>query len=487
MTSTRQLGGLLFASCLLASACGSEGEAPPPRRVILISIDTLRADHLSAYGYERPSSPNLDRFAQDAVLFENAYSQSSWTLPSHMSMFTGLYPLVHGVNDPSHKLASEVWTLPEILKAEGFATTAFTDGGFMAGEHGFDSGFDEYRQDNGDPLSPNCGLTKSYPRMEAWTREHVEGDFFMFVHTFDVHGPYRVEGEHFGRFLGEAVATEKGIADFEFLKTLEDSDYLLLDRFGSIEELIAAYDGGILFTDHMLGRFFDLLDELGLYEDSLIIVTSDHGESFFDENVYLGHGIFLHDAETKVPLMIKFPGNRFAGTRFQGMVESVDLLPTILQTCRISPPQTMMIQGTSLLDLVLGGVDPNPVAYSTNPFFVENYAMRTDEWTVLSKMPDQKADMMIATRLRPEDEETLRERLFNEHRLISNGESPLTNRRDQSPELFNQLAAKLTRWRKVQSGLKDLIAHPERRESFRPGEIDQLQKLGYLGGTREKR
>ncbi len=474
---------LLAALVLGAAACGP---SEPARRVILISIDTLRADHLSAYGYERLTSPNLDRLLADSVLFERAYSQASWTLPSHMSMFTSLYPTVHGVIDTDRRLASDIWTLPELLKRQDFETTAFTDGGYIGGQYGFADGFDEYRQEDFQSQSGKQGLEKNYPYIEKWVRSEADESFFLFVHTFDTHGPYRAEGEHFGRFMSEAQATPEGIDALEYLKTLGDSDYLELDRFESLEHVIAAYDGGISFVDHMLGRLFRLFEELGIYDDTMIVVTSDHGESFLDEGVYLGHGAFLHDGEVRVPLIVKFPSNRYGGQRVDGVVESLDILPTILAALQIQRPKGLITQGMDLARLLRGESDVNPIAVSANLDSMDNYALRTSDWTVLSKVPEKNLEnWFIKHRMRPRDEPALRARLKNEYQLITTGARPDHNQRAENEEIFTRLGTEFLEWKKAQEKMQALVADPGLRAAMSPEEIEHLKRLGYLGGSSE--
>lgn len=480
------LAALLFlATCLGLTSCRPSEEHP--RRVILISLDTLRADHLSAYGYERPTSANLDRLLDDAVLFERAYSQASWTLPSHMSMFTGLYPSVHGVVDTDVRLGEDIWTLPELLQREGFATTAFTDGGYVGGKFGFEDGFEDYRELDFASWTGKKGLEKNYPFIESWVRSHADESFFLFVHTFDIHAPYRAEGEYFDEFLAEAEATPEGIAALEYLKSLGTCDHLELDRFDSLEGVIAAYDGGILFADHMLGRLFDLLRDLQIYEDTMIVVTSDHGESFLDEGVYVGHGGFLHDGETRVPLVVKFPENRFGGRRLPDIVESLDILPTILSTWQIPEPPELLMQGMDLSRLLRGEQDVNPIAVSANLKQLDNYSLKTADWTILSKIPEERLERrFIRHRLKPRDEEELRSRLRNEHMLIRTGTPPQVNLRGENEPIFEKLGKELLDWRDAQEKFRKLVEDPGVRESMTLAEIKHLQRLGYLGGDSDQ-
>jgi len=250
------------------------GHARP--HLILISLDTLRPDHLGLSGYERDTSPNLDALARESLVFDNAFAPAPWTLPSHASMFTGHYPNSHGAGyrDPFDPLDGRLPTLAEELRAAGYRTLAFVGGGLMSESNGLARGFDrwsEHIEANLDSTLPHVfdaiGLESGEP-------------LFLFLHTYDIHGPYN-DGPSKHSFPSEEPSDPDAIAqsqeDWRRIRELGHHHYQDFERFESLQQVIAAYDAGIRRTDEALGRLFDRLRALGIYDEALIVVTSDHG------------------------------------------------------------------------------------------------------------------------------------------------------------------------------------------------------------------
>jgi len=272
------------------------------RNVILISIDTLRSDHLSAYGYKRLTSPHLDRLARDGIIFRNARSQAPWTLPSHATMFTSLYPSSHGARfrDNSRFLSAGVadkladWnvTLAEVLKAAGFRTGAFTSVAWLSGMLGFDQGFDRFEMD-----TKTHTATALVDKAIAWIAEERSRPFFLFLHFFDVHNyhsPSQFDGRHqdpdySGALKRKKLPMEKIVANLFESLSKEDLDYI-----------VAKYDGAISYVDFELGRLFAWLKTRELYDGTLVVITSDHGEEFW-EHGGTGHGFTLYEEQLRVP------------------------------------------------------------------------------------------------------------------------------------------------------------------------------------------
>jgi arylsulfatase A-like enzyme len=339
-TPTAAFLALLLAFAL-AACDGKTGRA-----VVLISLDTLRQDHLGCYGYGRDTSPNIDRFArEDAVVFEAAYAQAPYTLPSHMSIFTGLYPEAHGVltsrvADATRrvaKLPSGIPTLGEAFKAQGFRTTAFTDGFLVSGKYGFARGFDEYRDEWKRKLEDN-GFRKFGKAVLRWIRWHSDEDFLLFIHTYDTHSPYPAPEPFRSRFANEPPGRELPPASMIYASLLDVHDNLELQQYESLQDLVDVYDGSIAFVDHEVGKIFDLLKREGLWEDAVIAITSDHGERFLENGLMIGHGLGLSNEEVLIPLILKLPGSAHAGQRVDHIVESVDIMPTLLAAVGIPEP-----------------------------------------------------------------------------------------------------------------------------------------------------
>ena len=335
----------------------------PPKNVLLISVDTLRADRLGCYGYGRPTSPRIDGLAAEGVRFHQAISQAPWTTPSHASLLTSRYPSSHRVNQSWSKfdrflsqgrgyrvLAEDATTLAEVLQGHGYRTLALTGGATLAAEVGFAQGFDEYREDS-------FGLLKRVrPMLGKWLQESRDVPFFIFLHTFEVHAPY-LHTE-----MTEGVLTD---ANREAISTRsrepghEDVDGFasLLRELGLFRRDVASalYDGGIRFTDAFLGRLLDDLGRLGLAERTLVVLTSDHGEEFADHDpsrFYDAHCQTVYDEVIRVPLVLRLPGRIPGGRVVDAPVELVDVAPTILDVLGIDVPGAM--EGKSLLALAAG-------------------------------------------------------------------------------------------------------------------------------------
>jgi arylsulfatase A-like enzyme len=425
--------------------------------LVLISIDTLRADRLSLYGYERPTSPNLELLATDSVVFDDFVYSGGGTLPSHMSMMTSLYPGTHGIH-PGHKkvLESARMTLAEYLKQDGAATAAFTDGGWIRGKFGFHQGFDIYDDEGGR-------FEKILPKAFEWLEEHASQRFFLFLHTYDVHSehitkrPYSCPGgyemiyaqELDGEFEGcrdERCATKLLVWINEQVRQGKTIDELLTPT--EVETISTLYDGCINYVDEQIAEVVELLKSLDVYDSTMIIVTSDHGEEFGE------HGMFLHDQGgyeeyARLPLLIKLPHSAFAGTRVPHMATTVDILPTVLDVLVLDHDGS--IQGSSLLPTF---TENRPVREDSHMYSV----LRTDRWKYF--MPEKALFDRIADPLEQ------------------------TSVTDQNPDVVSRLEKRIRELTR-----KD----QENKESFMSGnisedgtvelteeEISNLKALGYL-------
>lgn len=357
---------------LLATGCLGSGEGHGPetaadrtvRSVLLISIDTLRADRLSAFGYGRESAPALTQLARRSAIFTSHRNNGGATLPSHMTMMTGLRPTVHGVGTGGYyELGRAIPTLAETLERAGFATAAFVDGGWMLGRFGFSRGFSIYDDEGG-------GLERTLPKASSWLSAHGAEPFFLFVHTYDVHSkagdvPYSCAGGFEDRFIDESAprfdGCRQGKCGTELLRWVNDrvrANELEARSVLSREDarfLSDRYDGCIGRADQLLGRFLAEQEVSGRLDSALVIVTSDHGEEFLE------HGMFLHqqggyEEHARIPLIVAFPDGRFEGRRVDAPTAMIDLMPTILEAVGV-PPRGRM-QGSSLLQTLRSGRPP---------------------------------------------------------------------------------------------------------------------------------
>jgi len=320
--------------------------------LVMISIDTLRADRLGAYGYSLPTSPRLDRLAAEGVLVEDVYSQSPKTTPSHMTLLTSLYPCVHGVelwwhDQPAHVLSPAVYTLAEVLKNAGYATVAFTGGGQVDRSRGFDQGFDRYS--HGQELEKTL----------HWLDTHRRGKFFLFFHTYMVHDPYvhplrwvrLFDAEYRGGVLDTVerlLREEDGRGGPEVYSENRHERFWASVRHddpADVQFVARLYDAGIRRMDEtVLGPLLDRLDALGLSDNTLVVFTSDHGEAFA-EHGHFGHDD-LHGETLRVPLVLRFPGRLAAGRRVAGRARLLDVMPTVLDLLAVPAPP--LVQGRSL-------------------------------------------------------------------------------------------------------------------------------------------
>jgi len=328
---------------------------PPLRPIILISIDTLRADHLGCYGYERATSPHMDAVAKEGVLFSQVYAPSPWTLPSHISLLTSLYVYNHQVETENDRLSPAIPTLADILRRNGYYCAAFTGGGFLSTVYGYSRGFDLYRDDLGGVFKQEGAHQVAQASLE-WLRQNKDLPFFLFIHTYQPHTPYACPLPYKTRFLSPQakwgsldligyLGGKQGI--FKPLPTEEK------------ENIIALYDAEILYTDEVLiGELMTTLKELNLYHRSLIIITSDHGEEFYEHGSW-GHGQDLYDESLRIPLIIKFPevaSGRVKGKRIEELVRLIDVLPTVVDFLGLKGEDEILTQvdGRSLLPMIQG-------------------------------------------------------------------------------------------------------------------------------------
>ena len=318
-------------------------EAPTGGDVILVSLDAMRVDRIGAYGDDRGLTPNLDRLAADSVRFERAYSQEPWTLTSHMSMLTGLYPDAHGLHF-GRALAPSVWTLAERLRDAGYRTAGSVyDCYLLNPEFGYGAGFDRYEV-NGFAAAPRA------ERAARWLADS-DRPGFLFLHFYDPHSdtgelPYEAAPEFLDRFApGDAALFE------DWARTVGASEALhqvnLGERRLSDEQRAAIgrlYDAGVAETDAGLGLFLEALKRSGRYDTATIVVVADHGEALGEADHFM-HELLLEET-LRVPLLIKWPRQRDAGTVRGDLVETVDLAPTLLSALGL--PAEEVSQGFDL-------------------------------------------------------------------------------------------------------------------------------------------
>jgi arylsulfatase A-like enzyme len=364
------------------------------RTVVFLSVDTLRPERTGLYGGAPGVSPIIDALGPQSAVFDQALANSPYTLPSHMSMLTGLDPVAHGVKREGCLLSSRVLTLAESLKDNGFECGAFTDGGYVSARYGFSQGFhvfDDKRDERPDAVN---GMSRIAPLALDWLDKHAEEDVFLFVHTFDVHAPYQ-EGdpEVLERFRKRPVRDGELDRELHRLTYMYQQQGQRISEYGRMAELLNDYDAGINEADRGLGRIVSWLKAHGRFDNALIVVTSDHGESFADHGIHVGHGISLTDDEVHIPLLLKLPQAEGAGTRLDAPVSLVDLAPTVLDVFGLPPGPEM--QGESLLGLLHGQPRKHDFVFGYSPNTESIYLMRKG-WKYIS--PPSIPPMIVAQR-----------------------------------------------------------------------------------------
>lgn len=347
--------------------------------VLLISIDTLRQDHVGVYGYEHNTTPNVDAFAADTIRFDNAIAQAPSTLPSHASIFTSMIPEHHrAFHATEQPLPPEALTMAEILFQEGFRTGAYTAGAQMSEKYGLDQGFDIYESFKGD-MTHTSRFSDIVARGKDFLEQYGDERFFLLLHTYEVHSPYTPDPGYLHEFdpgydgpLGDTI-------DLEYLRRVFENPTRLRMSEADRRHVIAAYDGEIRGMDDAFGDLIAYLKDKGLYDNTLIIFTSDHGEEFGERGRVGWHSWTLYDELVRVPLLIKMPGSRYGGYTVQEVVRGIDLLPTLTDVLGIDVDAAF--EGESVMARVLGAASSVVFAVSQRDLRDSTpTSIRTSRW-----------------------------------------------------------------------------------------------------------
>jgi arylsulfatase A-like enzyme len=494
------------AFCLLLFSLRKES-AVPKLNLVVIVLDTLRPDHLGAYGYQRPTSPNLDAWAAKSAVFLNAQSAAPWTAPSLISLMTSLYPSVHGIAsypEPG-QMNERVLTLAEVLKSHGYWTGAFTEGGYAKSQFGLGQGFDFFPSNAGDTtelhhevLSQSSRLRANLDRTLDWLDEFQDEPFFLFFHTYEVHGPSDPPDEYMKMFrpdwdkAAEHARLEVVRAQWRDGRKIDaDGLRLLLAHVGHCDvgadldlsglaakrrELGVSttepehmqfwrdlYDAELRYTDTELQRLLDRLQSPELRANTVVIFVSDHGESFGEHGV-AGHGQVLFEENLRVLLMISAP--ELAARRINDLVRSIDVMPTALELLGLSA-DSLHLQGRSLAPLLHGQ------ALAEAPSFSHGLLRRGREGELWS-VRDQRWRWLW-------DEKLGSGKLFD----LAEDPAELHDVSALHPEQVARLHAQLRAQRELDAGFRER-AGGEVSEFSHDGELAQdLRVLGYTGDDSE--
>lgn len=396
------LAGLAIGSALLADVRASAPRVTRPN-VLLVSIDSLRADHVSSYGYGRATSPTIDRLAAEGVLFVDAISPASWTTPAHMTLLTALPPEVHRVTSYRRALKPSAVTLAEVLQGSGYATAAFVSGATVMARYGFAQGFDAFDESLAAPREDahhgitSPGLVERVTRfLTEWDAGGRQRPFFVFLHMWDVHYDY-APPPPYDRMFDPDYRGDLDASGFEHNQRLKpDMDPR------DLQHLIALYDGEIRYTDEHVGKVLDRLRALGVLDDTIVVVTSDHGDEFFEHGTK-GHAKSLYDEIVRVPLVLRFPRRVLPGRRHAEQVRLMDVAPTILGLAGVPAPADF---GTPQMPEPYRSVDLTPwlagdrpaETFPRLPAFSESTAFLGPKWSLrsdgfkLMRFPSRRQD-----------------------------------------------------------------------------------------------
>ena len=431
--------------------------APKPN-VIIYLVDALRADHLEPYGYSKKTSPRLMEFTRDAVLFENAYAVTSWTRASVAAIQTGLYPTSHLVEDRSDTLPDFLPSIASELDKAGYTSHAFVTNGNISPLYNFQLNFDDYiwLGESKKFHQIHQQSDKLNIKVEGFIKNHREHPYYLYVHSTDPHGPYTPEPE-FSDLPAGCNPDDPSLAH-PAMSRRRPEDY----SEEEIRCIKALYDGEIRKNDHYFGKLIDLLKEQNLYNNSIIVFTSDHGESFLEQDTW-GHGKTLYQQEIRVPLVIHFPNSFASGEKISIPARHIDIFPTILDFTGLKIPPG--VQGRSLIPLVEKSDSPDLPVYCE----------------LVLDQADKRAMILGSYKLIQNNNEVQPNRYTTWYELFDWKADPMerVNLSSTRPILFGFMRSVLTEWSDSQARRKAMLKKP--REAVLDRETEEtLKALGYL-------
>jgi arylsulfatase A-like enzyme len=439
-----------IAAALLVVGCG-----PDPRpNVLLVSIDTLRADHLAAYGYGRETAPSLSRLATEGARFENSYAQSSSTVPTHASLFTGRFPFEHGAYHVGLAVDPAERVLAEILRDAGYRTFGGASSVRFRGDTGFDQGFDVFERV--DDLEKNARSQALTDRVLAWIEEGDE-PWFAFVHYFDPHQPY-APPEPFRSQWHPGLPAPKPEATSDYLYFHDGPERSVPGPV--LEYLRALYDGEIRFLDAQLERLFAPLAPEPGTAGTIVVVTSDHGEEF-KEHGGLSHARRLHEELLRVPLLLWWPGRISAETVRPEPVQTVDVLPTLLELVGLEVPSELSGRSRAADVLARSPSAPRAEPLPGNPVLAQ---LKGERWALTADLD--------GSRFKYVSRDDAPHRLFD-----------LTNDPGEREDLLYDRPETVTRLREVATALGVGVAadrQPRRAAPVSDEVRERLREIGYV-------
>ena len=459
-----------------------------PQGVILIIADTLRRDHLDTYGYERPTAPVLSQMASEGVLFANAISQATWTKVSVPTILTSLYPRTHGIIDLPDRMPSVATTIEEVFQSAGYATFHTSSVPFSGKLTNLHQGVEVLHESSslGDTVTGSSKTARDFiDRFLDWVEPRSEVPFFAMLHFFDPHTPFEPappydtmwtepdgKAQHEARLAEVVDHIESEFMKAQGLPTRWELDAAEVDADEFVEHEYGWYDGSIRAMDAEIGRMLERLESLGIAENTLVAFISDHGEEFLEHDRHW-HGVTAYGEMLNVPMIIHWPGVVPSGVVIDDVVQSLDLMPTLIDLAGIEIPETL--QGQSLVPLLANPDAPESLGWEARPAFAErmpipgepvpgpdvaSFAIVSDGWKLIHNVE------------RPDD--------FPEFELFNHTEDPLdlNDVAADNPDVVQRLAAQLNSWREWAEGLR--LSDDDTLESMDPKELARLRALGYI-------
>ncbi len=442
--------------------------APPSPSIVLITVDTLRADHCSAYGYALDTTPRLEQLAREGARLETAYVPMPSTGPAHASLFTSRYPLAHQVLKNGHVLASEYPVLAEALAGAGYTTAAFVSSFVLDQRFGYGQGFELYDDDFRGADSSYRGIQlwegievpgefdrrahETTDRAISWLRaKGHRGGFFLWIHYMDPHEPYDPPETWRNQYVDPAMGRR------------------------NLRRAVALYDAEIAFTDRELGRLLDALDEISPPETTLVVLTADHGEGLLDHG-FMGHGPVLYEETLRVPLIFRWSGKIPTGSVIRGPAEIVDVMPTILGLVGIAPGE-LALQGRDISGALTTGaaLDPERSVFFQRRLYQKDLVPTFPVEGVMFGRPLRVKGSKFG--IREGDWKYIEAPLEQTRELydLSTDPDERVNLLARRPELASELAGRLEAWR---SGQEGLALGPVQEADDE--ELERLRALGYV-------
>ena len=488
-------GALAFwgAPAVRERAAPEAGAKGPPRAVILIQGDTLRSDHLDAYGYHRPTAPTLRRLAEEGALFRHAITQTGWTKAATPSVLASLYPSTHGVHKIPDRLPASATTIAEVFRDAGYATLSLSSVTFTGQFTNLHQGFEELHESASvaDRAGPQGSKTsREYvDRLLEWIDDHQDVPFFVFLHVFDPHSPYE-PNRPWDTTWADPEGREEYRRQQEVLKKVVADAFLAQRGMATREELVKAgldpeafirfskdwYDGSIRGMDAELGRLVERLRERGLADRSLIAFYADHGEEFHDHG-RMWHGQSVYGEMIRVPLILWGPGRVARGASVDEPVQLIDLMPTLLELSGLRVPEAA--QGQSLRPLLAGaggegvqaaggGWDRRPLVAEKQPFGRSDHPNASESYAIV-----EGGWKLIHNVARPPGKP--------EFELFDFYEDPLDQKdvAGEHPAEVERLTKVLARWRDYAQAAR-LKPDSEATKGLDPEQLERLRSLGYI-------